>query len=73
MDTRAVISGSLAGLAVICGTILAALDRNPDAVVACYGLASTSAGYAVGLYSEPVRKASNETAIETTEGGNDEA
>lgn len=60
MDTRATISGSLAGLAIISGTILAALGVENAA--ACFALASTFGGYAVGLYSEPrVSKPSDET------------
>lgn len=73
MDTRATITGLIAGLAIICGTILAAMNANPDAVAVCYGLASTSAGYVVGLYSEPARKESNAASIETNEAATDEA
>jgi len=60
MDTRAIISGSLAGLAIISGTILAALEVENAAV--CFALASTFGGYVVGLYSEPhANKPSDET------------
>ena len=51
MDTRATISGTLAGLAIICGTILAALQIDNAGI--CFALASTFGGYVVGLYSEP--------------------
>lgn len=51
MDTRAIISGTLAALAIISGTILAALGVENAAV--CFALASTFGGYVVGLYSEP--------------------
>lgn len=67
MDTRAIIMGSLAALATISGTILAALNADQQLAVACFGLASTCAGYAVGLYSEPVTKESNASSSETNE------
>lgn len=59
MDTRAIIMGSLAALATICGTILAVMGSDKELAVACFGLASTCAGYAVGLYSEPVSNGSS--------------
>jgi hypothetical protein len=58
MDTRATISGILAGLAIISGTILAALNLNIAAV--CFTLASTFGGYVVGLYSEPHKNKPND-------------
>lgn len=71
MDTRAIIMGSLAALATISGTILAALNADQQLAVACFGLASTCAGYAVGLYSEPVTKESNASSSETNEADDD--
>lgn len=71
MDTRAIIMGSLAALATISGTILAALNADQQLAVACFGLASTCAGYAVGLYSEPVTKGSNASSSETSEADDD--
>lgn len=71
MDTRAIIMGSLAALATISGTILAALNTDQQLAVACFGLASTCAGYAVGLYSEPVTKESNASSSETNEADDD--
>jgi hypothetical protein len=68
MDTRAIIMGGLAALATICGTILAAMQASQELAVACYGLASTCAGYAVGLYSEPVERISSSASIEASEG-----
>lgn len=65
MDTRAIITGSLAAIAILCGTTLAALNTNPQTIAACFGLASTFAGYAVGLYSEPVTKASSDITSDT--------
>lgn len=67
MDVRAIISGTLAGLAMICGTILAAMDMQQGGVV-CFGLASTFGGYVVGLYSEPQQNDDSGTA--TSDGGN---
>ena len=72
MDTRAIITGTLAAIATICATILAAINRDTDVVFACYALASTCAGYVVGLYSEPVQKASSVIDDETN-GATDEA
>lgn len=71
MDTRAIIMGSLAALATISGTILAALNADQQLAVACFGLASTCAGYAVGLYSEPVTRESNASTSETNEADDD--
>lgn len=71
MDTRAIIMGSLAALATISGTILAALNADQQLAVACFGLASTCAGYAVGLYSEPVTRESNASSSETNEADDD--
>lgn len=60
MDSRAIICGVLAGVAMVCGTILTAIGVEQSGVV-CFGLASTCAGYAVGLYSEPRVNASTDT------------
>lgn len=57
MDARAITSGSLAGLAIICGTVLAAM--SVDSAGVCFALASTFGGYVVGLYSEPVSSVSS--------------
>lgn len=57
MDTRAIISGTLAALAIICGTILAATNTENAGV--CFALASTFGGYVVGLYSEPYANDTN--------------
>jgi predicted GNAT superfamily acetyltransferase len=52
-DPRGIIAGILAALALIAGTILAALERDPAQIALVYGLAGTFGAYAMGLYSEP--------------------
>lgn len=71
MDARAIISGSLAGVAIICGTVLAAM--RADMAGMCFALASTFGGYVVGLYSEPVSSVSSEPSSSDGEDTNDEA
>lgn len=58
MDQRAIISGVLAAMAMICGTLLT-VQGMEQAGVACFALASTFGGYVVGLYSEPVTNDAN--------------
>lgn len=52
-DPRGIIAGILAAIALIGGTILAALERDAVHVTGAYALAMTFGGYAMGLYSEP--------------------
>ena len=61
MDVRTIVCGALAALALVCGTVLAAIQlaNNADAesVLAVggmtFGLVGTLAGYAICLQSDP--------------------
>lgn len=53
MDVRALICGILAGIALIGGVVLAAINADPMQVGVILGLAGTFGGYVVGLYSQP--------------------
>jgi hypothetical protein len=52
-DPRAIIAGILAAIALIGGTLLAALERDAVHITGAYALAATFGAYAMGLYSEP--------------------
>lgn len=54
MDIRAIISGIISGLALICATILAGLDKETLIVSNLVTLAGVCAAYVVGLYSSPI-------------------
>jgi hypothetical protein len=51
-DPRAIISGIIAALAIIAGTIITIIT-GIDAAKEPFGLAGIALAYAVGLYSEP--------------------
>lgn len=53
VDPRAIVGGVLAALALVCGTVLAALDKDAVHVASLFALATTALGYVFGLYSEP--------------------
>lgn len=52
-DPRAIIAGTLAGIALVGGIVLAGLERDPVQIATAFGIATTFGGYAMGLYSEP--------------------